>query len=138
MRRGGEMKIKRMNHVGIVVKNLDEALDAYTRAFGIEVEKTLEVSDLQLRIGILKIGAMEIELLHYQNPDHPLVKRLQTDRMGIHHICYEVENFEEALRALQAEGFKLVEGFPRKGGHGRIAFLIPPYSLEERIEILEV
>jgi methylmalonyl-CoA epimerase len=131
------MKIKKMNHVGIVVRNLDEALEAYSRGFGVEVEKTMEVPNIQLKIGILRIGGMEIELLHYQNPDHPLVKPLQADRMGIHHLCYEVENIEEALETLQTKGFKLVEGFPRKGAHGKIAFLISPHSTEEKIEILE-
>ena len=128
---------KKVNHIGIVVKDLQETLNSYTKGLGIGEEKIVEIPDVQLKIGILKIGEIEIELLQYGNPDLPVVKALNGDRPGLNHICYEVEDFEEAMERLKANGFRLLEGFPRKGVHGRIAFFIPPYSSEERIEILE-
>jgi len=129
--------LKKINHIGIVVKDLTQALESYSRGLGIEVEKIVEIPDVQLKIAVLKIGDIEIELLEYGNPDLPIVKALRGDRPGINHICYEVERFGEVMKKLQANGFKLVEGFPRKGVHGTIAFLITPHSMEERIEILE-
>lgn len=130
--------IKKVGHIGIVVRNLREALDCYSRVLEAKTERIVEIPDVQLKIAVLKIGDIEIELLQYGNPDLPIVKSLRGDRPGLNHICYEVEEFDKTLEKMKENGFLLVEGFPRKGVHGRIAFLIPPYSPEERIEILEV
>lgn len=132
------MPFKKINHVGIVVKNLREALNSYSEGLDIKVERLVEIPDVQLKIGVLKIGEIEIELLEYGNPELPIVRSLRGDRAGLNHICYEVERFDEVMMDLIKKGFTLVEGFPRKGVHGRIAFFIPPHSSEERIEILEV
>lgn len=121
-----------------MVKNLREALNSYSEGLDIKVERLVEIPDVQLKIGVLKIGEIEIELLEYGNPELPIVKSLRGDRAGLNHICYEVERFDEVMMDLIKKGFTLVEGFPRKGVHGRIAFFIPPHSSEERIEILEV
>jgi len=130
--------LKKINHIGIVVRDFQEALNLYSRGLGLEMDKTLEIPDVQLKIGVLKIGGVEIELLHYANPKLPIVKALRGDHPGVNHICYEVEKFDDAMKRLMENGFKLIEGFPRKGVHGRIAFFIPPHTPEERIEILEV
>jgi methylmalonyl-CoA/ethylmalonyl-CoA epimerase len=130
--------IKKVSHIGIVVRNLREALDSYSRVLEAKTERIVEIPDVQLKIAVLKIGEIEIELLEYRNPELPIVKSLRGDRAGLNHVCYEVERFDETMEKMKGNGFVLVEGFPRKGVHGRIAFLIPPHSHEERIEILEV
>jgi len=130
--------LKKINHVGIVVRNLQEALNSYSRGLGIKVDKIAEIPDVQLKIGVLKMGEVEIELLEYGNPGLPMAKSLRADRPGLNHICYEVEAFDKTMETMKENGFVVVEGFPRKGVHGRIAFFIPPHSPEERIEILEV
>ena len=132
------MFLKKINHVGIVVRDLQAALNSYSGCLGIKVEKITEIPDVQLKIGVLKMGGVEIELLEYGNPELPITKSLRADRPGLNHICYEVEAFDKTMETMKENGFVLVEGFPRKGVHGRIAFLIPPHSPEERIEILEV
>jgi len=129
---------KKINHIGIVVKNLGEAIPVYSKGLGIAPEKVTEIRDVRLKIAVLRIGEVEIELLEYGNPDLPMAKALRGDQPGINHVCYEVEGFDETMEKLMAEAFSLVEGFPRKGVHGKIAFFIPPHSSEERIEILEV
>jgi methylmalonyl-CoA/ethylmalonyl-CoA epimerase len=130
--------LKKINHIGIVVRDFQEALTLYSRGLGMELDKTVEISDVQLKIGVFKMGEIEIELLHYVNSELPMVKALRGDQPGVNHICYEVERFDDVMKKLMENGFKLIEGFPRKGVHGRIAFFIPPHSPEERIEILEV
>lgn len=130
--------LKKINHIGVVVRDFEEARRTYSKGLGMRLDQTLEIPDVQLKIGVFKIGEMEIELLHYGNPELPMVKALRGDRLGVNHICYEVEGFDEVMKKLIENGFKLIEGFPRKGVHGRIAFFIPPHSSEERIEILEV
>jgi len=140
---GGEnmkknLLFKRVNHVGIVVRDLSESLKAYSVGFGSGAAKIVEIPDAQLRVGVLEANNVEVELLEYQNPALPLVKLLKGDRVGLNHVCYEVEEMEKALKKLEKKGFKIIEGFPRKGVHGKIAFLIPPHTVEERIEILEL
>jgi methylmalonyl-CoA/ethylmalonyl-CoA epimerase len=133
-----DLIFKRINHIGIVVKDLSEALKVYSAGFGSGAAKIVEIPDAQLRVGVLETENVEVELLEYQNPELPLVKLLRGDKVGINHVCYEVEKIEEALKRLKKKGFKIIEGFPRKGVHGEIAFLIPPHTVEERIEILEI
>ena len=129
--------LKKMDHIGVVVRDLDEALESYAKGFGIPVDRRAEVPGIQLKIAVVKVGAMEIELTQYQAPDHPLVKSLDVNRPGLHHICYAVEGFDGVLEKLRADGFTVLEGFPRKGIFGKIAFLTPPHSSQERIEIIE-
>jgi len=129
---------KKINHIGIVVKSLEEAIPVYSKGLGIVPEKVAEIKDVQLKVAVLRIGEVEIELLEYGNPDLPIAKALRGNQPGINHICYEVEQFDKTMANLVAQGFSLVEGFPRKGVHGKIAFFIPPHSPVERMEILEV
>ncbi len=121
-----------------MVKNLGEAISVYCKGLGIATEKVTEIKDVQLKIAVLRIGEVEIELLEYGNPDLPIAKALRGNQPGINHVCYEVDRFDQTMEKLMTTGFSLVEGFPRKGVHGKIAFFIPPHSPEERIEILEV
>jgi methylmalonyl-CoA epimerase len=129
---------KKINHIGIVVKSLEEAISVYSKGLGIEPDKVAEIKDVQLKVAVLRIGEVEIELLEYGNPDLPIARALRGNQPGINHICYEVEQFDKTMANLIAQGFSLVEGFPRKGVHGKIAFFIPPHSPLERMEILEV
>ena len=120
-----------------MVRDFQGALTVYSKGLGMKLERTLEIPDVQLKIGVFKMDEIEIELLQYGNPDLPVVKSLRGDQAGLNHICYEVEQFDETITKMRENGFELVQGFPRKGVHGRIAFFIPPHSSEERIEILE-
>ena len=137
---GDEMKsnlLKKIDHIGIVVSDLEEAVAAYSRGLGIDVERRAEVPAIRLKIAILRVGELEIELLQYEDPDHPLVKSLNVRQAGLHHIGYAVEGFDEVLDSLRANGCVVLEGFPRKGIFGKIAFIAPPHSAQERIEIIE-
>jgi methylmalonyl-CoA/ethylmalonyl-CoA epimerase len=129
--------IKKIDHVGIVVEDLDQALKIYSNLLGLKCVEKREIEDVGLKIAVLQGAEIFIELLEYRNLNSEMVKALRGDRKGLNHVCYEVEQFDEVLKRLEMEKFQLIPGFPRKGVHGRIAFLIPPHSSEERIEILE-
>jgi methylmalonyl-CoA epimerase len=129
--------IKKIDHVGIVVEDLDHALKIYSSLLDLKCAEIREIEDVGLRIAVLQAAEIFIELLEYRNLDSEMVKALRGDKKGLNHVCYEVEQFDEVLKRLEIEKFQLIPGFPRKGVHGRIAFLIPPHSPEERIEILE-
>jgi len=131
------MDFKKIDHIGIVVRDLAKAIDAYSAGLGLVAEGTGEIEDVELRVAFLKARDVSIELLEYGNPELPLVELLHGNREGLNHICYEVNNMEEALEKLASRSFKVVPGFPRKGAHGSVAFLIPPHTDDERIEIME-
>jgi len=130
--------IKNVSHIGIMVKDLDRAIESYTQGLGVVLEKRMENPDLKLRIGILRIGPLEIELLEFKDPELPIPKAIRADKTGLSHLCFEVTHLDKTIKDLEAKGFQLVEGFPRQGAHGRIAFMSPPHAPEERMELLEV
>ncbi len=130
--------VGKVNHIGIIVKDLDRAIETYAQGLGIPLEKRMENPDLKLRIGILKIGPLEIELLEFEDPGLSIPKAIRADKPGLSHLCFEVAHLDKTVEALKTKGFQLVEGFPRQGAHGRIAFVIPPHAPEERMELFEV
>ena len=127
-----------ISHIGIMVNDLDRAIESYTKGLGFVLEKRTENPDLKLRIGILRMGPVEIELLEFKDSELPIPKAIRADKPGLSHLCFEVRRLDESLKELEDRGFRLVEGFPRQGVHGRIAFVIPPHAPEERMELLEV
>jgi len=130
--------VRNINHIGIMVKDLDRAIESYTQGLGVVLEKRMENPDLKLRIGILRMGPLEIELLEFKDPELPIPKAIRADKPGLSHLCFEVTHLDKTIKDLEAKGFQLVEGFPRQGAHGRIAFMSPPHAPEERMELLEV
>ena len=130
--------VQNIGHIGIMVKDLDQAIESYTKGLGVVLEKRMENPDLKLRIGILRMGPLEIELLEFKDPELPIPKAIRADKTGLSHLCFEVRHLDETIRELETRGFRLAEGFPRQGAHGRIAFVIPPHAPEERMELLEV
>ena len=130
--------VGKVNHIGIMVRDLDRAIETYAKGLGIALEKRVENMDLKLRIGILKSGPLEIELLEFKDPDLPIPKAIQADKSGLSHLCFEVTHLDQTIEELKTKGFHLVEGFPRQGAHGRIAFMVPPHAPEERMELFEV
>jgi methylmalonyl-CoA epimerase len=130
--------VKTIGHIGIMVKNLDQAIESYTKGLGMVLEKRTENPDLKLRVGILRMGPVEIELLEFSDPLLPVSKAIHAGKSGLSHLCFEVSHLDETIKELEVKGFQLVEGFPRQGIHGRIAFVAPPHAPDERIELLEV
>ena len=130
--------IRNIGHIGIMVKDLDLAIESYTKGLGMVLEKRTENPDLKQRAGLLRMGALEIELLEFKDPDLPVPKAIHAGNPGLNHFCIEVSQLDKTIRELEAKGFHLIEGFPRQGIHGRIAFVSPPHAPEERIELLEV
>ena len=116
---------KKINHIGIVVKSLEEAIPTYSKGLGIAPEKVAEIKDVQLKVAVLRIGEVEIELLEYGNPDLPIAKALRGNQPGINHICYEVEQFDKTMANLVARGFCLWRAFREKGStvKSRFSFL---------------
>lgn len=119
----------KINHVGIAVKNLENSIPFYRDQLGMAFEGTEEVVEQRVRVAFLKVGESRIELLEPTSPDSPVAKFLEKNGEGIHHLAYEVEDIEQALKDLDAQGVRLIDKKPRNGAHGsRIAFLHPKAS----------
>ena len=130
--------MKKIGHIGIMVEDLDQAIESYTKGLGMTLEKRTENPALKQRAALLWLGSLEIELLEFKDPNLPIPRAIRAGKPGLNHFCVEVTNLDDTVSELKAKGFRLIEGFPRQGIHGRIAFVSPPHAPEERIELLEV
>ncbi len=120
---------KKINHIGIAVKNIETATPFYRDVLGMAFEGTEEVAEQKVRVAFLQVGESRIELLEPTSPDSPVAKFLEKNGEGIHHVAYEVDNIEAALIDLQNKEVRLIDQSPRKGAHGAsIAFIHPKAS----------
>ncbi|WP_456326148.1 methylmalonyl-CoA epimerase [Palaeococcus sp. (in: euryarchaeotes)] len=117
--------IKRIDHVGIAVKNLDEAIKVW-ESLGLNVEEIEEVPEQKVRTAIFHVGESRIELLEGTSEDSPISKFITKRGEGIHHIALGVDDIEEHLKKLEEQGFRLIDKQPRNGAGGaKIAFVHP-------------
>lgn len=117
--------IRKIDHVGIAVKNLDEAIKLWEK-LGLKVAEIEEVPEQKVRVAVFKVGESRIELLEGTSEDSPISKFIAKRGEGIHHIALGVENIEEHLERLKEEGFRLIDEKPRTGAGGaKIAFVHP-------------
>ena len=119
---------KKINHIGVAVKDLDEAIKLYRDQLGLEFKGTDEVESQKVKVAFFKIGETNIELVAATSPDSPIAKYLEKNREGIHHICFEVDDINKALNTLKERGVKLINEEPRKGAHNTLVAFIHPKS----------
>jgi methylmalonyl-CoA/ethylmalonyl-CoA epimerase len=118
------MKILKIDHIGIAVPKMDEAVSAW-RVLGFEVEAVHDVPTEKVRTAFLPVGESHLELLEPTDPTSVLAKFLEK-RSGLHHVCVLVDDIEGALAKLKAEGVALIDQVPRVGAGGcRVAFIHP-------------
>ena len=131
------MKAYRIDHVGVAVPSIDEALSIY-RALGLAEERREDVSSQKVRAAFLPVGESRIELLEPLAEDSPVAKFLAKRGAGLHHVCFAVDDLDGALADLSAKGFRLIHrtGIPGAGGK-RVAFLHPEAGGGVLIELAE-
>jgi methylmalonyl-CoA/ethylmalonyl-CoA epimerase len=117
--------LKKIDHTGIAVKSLDQAVQFY-EYLGISPYSYEAVESQKVKVAFLKVGESNIELLEPTSEDSPIAKFLKKKGEGIHHICYEVEDLTAILKSLKENGVKLLNEDPVAGAHGKkVAFLHP-------------
>lgn len=127
-----------LDHIGIAVANLDEALAFYRDALGLEVEAPEEVASQGVRAHLIPAGQVSLELLEATTGDSPIAKYIARRGPGLHHITLRVDDLEQALAVLKARGVRLIDEVPRRGAHGsRIAFIHPSASHGVLVELKE-
>ena len=129
--------IKKIDHIGIVVHSIEEALQVYEEALGIELTDVEEVPEQAVKVAFLPVGESEIELVEPLTASSGVARFLEKRGEGIHHICLEVEDIEAALQDLAARGVRLIDQQPRQGTHGRVAFLHPKSTHGVLVELIE-
>jgi methylmalonyl-CoA/ethylmalonyl-CoA epimerase len=118
------MKIKRIAHLGVAVKDLDAALNFFTGGLPLEVTHTEDYEGM--RIGFLPVGDSSIELIQDVSGASAIGKFVEKNGEGIHHIAFEVDDINQAVAELKERGVKLIDEKPRSGAHGMsIAFMHP-------------
>ena len=127
--------LKKVNHIGIAVKNMDEAREFWNKIFGVETPPPMTEKDMQ--VCMIKLGDFLIELLAPVG-EGVMSKFIEKRGEGIHHICYEVENVYSAMKELAGKGMELVDKEPREGAEGKIAFLHPRATHCVLTEIVQV
>jgi len=132
------MKPTHIEHIGIAVKSIDEALPFYENVLGLKCYNVEEVADQKVRTAFFMIGQTKIELLESTDPEGPVGKFIEKRGEGIHHIAFAVDQIEDKLRKAEAAGIRLIDSTPRKGAEGlSIAFLHPKSTFGVLTELCE-
>ena len=132
------MKLTHIEHLGIAVKSLDEAIPFYENTLGLKCYAIEEVAEQKVRTAFFKVGQTKIELLEATDPESAIAKFIDKKGEGIQHVAFAVEGLQENLDELAAKGVRLIDAQPRKGAEGlNIAFLHPKSTLGVLTELCE-
>ncbi|MDR1846903.1 MAG: methylmalonyl-CoA epimerase [Bacteroidales bacterium] len=124
------MKPTHIEHIGIAVENLEEAIKYWENVMGLKLEKIEEVADQKVNTAFFRIGEVKIELLSPTAPDSPVAGFIEKRGAGIHHIAFAVENTDEALTEAENKGLRLIDKKSRKGAENlNIGFVHPKSTL---------
>lgn len=128
---------RRLDHIGIAVSSIEDALGIY-RALGLSEAGREEVASQGVITAFLPLGDTRLELLQPTGPDSPIAKFLAKRGPGIHHLCFAVDDLDDAVEDLKSRGFRMVNESPVPGADGkRVAFLHPSAGRGVLIELSE-
>lgn len=124
------MNISHIEHIGIAVENLDEAIAYYQDTLGLKCYGVEEVVDQKIKTAFFKVGETKIELLESTDPEGPIGKFISKKGPGVHHMAFAVDNVNNALSDAEAKGIRLIDKVKRDGAEGlSIGFLHPKSTL---------
>jgi methylmalonyl-CoA/ethylmalonyl-CoA epimerase len=119
-------KNQKIDHIGIAVHSIQEALPFYSNVIGIKHQLIEEIESQQVRVAMLEIGEINIELLEPTSPESPIAKFLEKNGEGIHHIAFSTDSIEHKLEQARKNGIRLIHEVPFHGAHDKlVAFLHP-------------
>ncbi len=118
--------IKKIDHIGIAVKSLDEAVKFYEKALGLKCEKIEEIESQKVKTAFFDVGGVHLEILEPTTEDSPIAKFLQRNGEGVHHIAFYTDDISGQLGQAKEAGCKLINEEPVPGAGGKkVAFLHP-------------
>jgi len=129
--------IKKVNHIGIAVNSIKDAIKLYTDVLGLEVKGIEILEEQKVKTAIIPVGETKIELIESTDPEGLIAKYIERRGEGLHHIALEVSDIESTLETLKKRGIPLIDEKPRTGvENSRIAFLHPK-GTKALLEIVE-
>ena len=132
------MKVTHIEHLGIAVNSIEEALPFYENILGLKCYAVEEVADQKVKTAFLKVGQTKIELLESTDPEGAVGKFIEKRGEGIHHLAFAVEGLADALKEAEEKGIRLIDANPRKGAEGlNIALLHPKSTIGVLTELCE-
>lgn len=132
------MDLTHIEHLGIAVKSLEEAIPYYENVLGLKCYNIEEVEDQKVKTAFFKIGETKIELLESTSPDGAVAKFIEKRGEGVHHIAFATGSVKDCLAKAEANGIRLIDKAPRKGAEGlNIAFLHPKSTMGVLTEFCE-
>lgn len=130
--------MRKIEHIGIAVKSLENSNEIFTKLFGTPSYKTEAVESEGVKTSFFMCGPNKIELLEATNPNSPIAKFLEKKGEGIHHIAFDVENIYEEIERLKNEGFTVLNETPKQGADNKlVAFLHPKSTNGVLIELCQ-
>mgnify|MGYP000305096963 FL=1 len=120
--------MKKIEHIGIAVKNLEKSNKLFASLFGEPSYKIEEVTSEGVKTSFFASGPNKIELLQATNPNSPIAKFIENKGEGIHHIAFAVLDIEEEVKRLQNEGFVVLNEIPKKGADNKLVVFLHPKS----------
>ncbi len=133
-----DMKLLKIDHLGIAVSSIDAKKNFWTDVLGLTLEGMETIQEQKVTTAFLPVGESEVELLESTSQDGPVAKYIEKRGEGIQHVAFRVENIEEALAELKAKGIALIDQTPRTGAGGaKIAFLHPKATSGVLVELCE-
>jgi methylmalonyl-CoA/ethylmalonyl-CoA epimerase len=132
------MKITHIEHIGVAVKSLEQAIPFYENMLGIKCYNIEEVADQKVRTAFFQVGQTKIELLESTSEDGTIAKFIEKKGEGIHHLAFAIDGVNAALRELESKDIQLIDKQARKGAEGlSIAFLHPKATMGVLTELCE-
>ncbi|MBK8975207.1 MAG: methylmalonyl-CoA epimerase [Planctomycetes bacterium] len=130
--------IEELDHIGIAVHSVDEAVTRYVDGLGLRLDSVEVVPTERVRVAVLMAGRTRIELLEPTAPDSPIAKFLEKRGPGVHHLAFRCADTGAQIRVLTERGAPLLDREPRPGAHGtRVAFLHPKFLGGVLAELVE-
>lgn len=129
--------LKRIDHVGIIVSNLDDALRTYCDQLGFALIEQIDIPSQKVVAAFLDAGNGTIELISPTDSESGSARFLANRGEGTHHVCFEVDDLAAALADLKQKGVRLIDEAPRQGPHGLVAFVHPKATHGMMVELLQ-
>lgn len=120
--------MNKIEHIGIAVKNLEEANKTYRAILGVSNYKTEKVEGEGVDTSFFKVGDSKIELLAATRPDSPIAKFIEKRGEGIHHLAFNVDDIQAEIERLKKEDFVLLNDFPKSGADNKLVAFMHPKS----------
>jgi methylmalonyl-CoA/ethylmalonyl-CoA epimerase len=120
--------ITKIEHLGIAVKNIEEANAIYKALLGVSAYKTEQVASENVNTSFFKVGESKIELLEGTSPESAITKFIEKKGEGIHHIAFDVDDIEAEMENLKKQGFTLLSDKPKQGADNKLICFVHPKS----------